>query len=252
MVMGFVLDIVCRLIMLCIAFSCDANHLKEVMIMKTKKEIFIVIGSFLIVAIIAILLLFLHYTSNIDSSTNVDLSGTWRIISRAGTYVENEVVEFQNNEFRDYKNGETTPNLTSAYNLKNDRLELKDISKVYYIAKKTENYLIFIDDSDKSEWKVIRNSGENVSKDWLLGDWNVIMHGDSLIANEKVTYDKDTIKIYKDDSSEPSVTSQYSWKNDNVIYADVLSMNVYLYYVNEKTLIMRQEQDGYVWELTKD
>lgn len=220
--------------------------------MKSKKGILIGIGSVVIVIIIAVLILFLCQTSSTEKNVNIDLGGSWRVISKVDEYVEDEVIEFQDGEFKDYRDGSTSPSLESSYKLTNDRLELNDLSKVFYIAEKTDNYLIFIDDSDKTEWKVIRNSEVNISVDWIIGDWSVIMHGDSLTANEKVTYDSNTIKIFKDGSSEPSVSSSYSWKNDNTIYVDVLGMDVYLYFVNDNTLIMRQEQDGYVWELTKE
>lgn len=219
--------------------------------MKSKKGILIGVGSFIIIAIIVVLCLFLHRTSNIDQTINLDLNGKWRIISKVGEYVEDEVIVFQNGQFSDYRDGSTSPNIESSYILTNDRLELKDISKVYYIAEKTDNYLVFIDDSDKSEWKVIRYSEKNVSVDWILGDWNVIMHGDTLSADEKVVFDKDTIKDLKNGSTEPSISSAYSWKNDKSIYVDALNMDVYLYYIDDNTLVMRQGQDGYVWELQK-
>ncbi len=197
------------------------------------------------------LLLFLHRTKDAQPITTIELDGSWQVIAKADEYVDDEVIEFQNGQFKDYRDGNLTPYLESSFSISNDRLELKDISKVFYIAEKTDNYFIFIDDSDKSEWKVIKKPQRMMSSDWLVGNWNVIMHDDSLTANEKVTYTKDKVDIFKDGSSDPSVSSDYSWKNDNTIYVDVLGMDVYLYAVDDNTLIMRQSTEGYVWELSK-
>lgn len=238
-------------IMLYVSFCCYDNNMKEVFIMKSKKGLLIGIGSAIIIAAVAVLVLFSYQTKDTHPDINIDLNGSWKVISNAGAYVEDEILEFQNGQFKDYRDGNESPYLESSYALTNDRLELKDISKVFYIAEKTDNYLIFIDDSDKSEWKVIKKPLNEMSSDGLIGDWNVVMHGDSLTANERVIYEKDSLSIYKGGSAEPSVTSNYSWKNDNTIYFDALGMDVYLYSVNDSTLIMREEQNGYVWELTK-
>lgn len=69
-------------------------------------------------------------TGNVeDSVANIDLCGTWKVLNHAGTPVDNEYLVFDDTTVNDYRDGNTTPYIQSAYTVKGSELNLTDASK---------------------------------------------------------------------------------------------------------------------------
>lgn len=222
-----------------------------------KKKIFIGIGAAIIVIGVIAIVAFLLATGNVENSVaNVDLCGTWKVLNHAGTPVDNEYLVFDDTTVNDYRDGNTTPYIQSAYTVKGSELNLTDASKKFSIRTVSVNNLILTETDTTYEWKIIRCDGDGISlpeldQKIIEGTWKVTMQAGNVIENEEMIFENGTITDYRDNKSDAYLESPYSWSSERKLYVEKLGLVCTVFPVSEDLIIMVEDGTGYVWELER-
>lgn len=198
-----------------------------------------------------------------DGTQNIekyDIKGVWEVIAQVEkevpTYVDSEFMVFDDEKAYSYKNDTSKPYISSIYEVTEDnKVLLPDISIEYVLDGKTENYMRLYEKKDKY-LILIKHPNEElqpveINTDVVNGKWNVVNKLDESgnKIEEILEFNTDTMLDYRYGSEEPSATSAYSWKEDNILYADNWKKE-YEYHPLSKDIIVFIEIDtGMVMEL---
>lgn len=220
-----------------------------------KKKIFVCVAGFVIVLGVIGIVLFLILTDTGETvRDNVNLEGDWKVLRRAGIKAEDEYIIFTSDGFTDYCGVEGQVLLEGEYQYVNGTLVLPDYDKEFSVRGKSDNNIILIEEGSGDEWDMIRCSLEGKRaelpiKESIEGDWLVIMHAGTHMENETLSFTENTVTDYRD--VDVYLESGYNWETDNIININELKLNLEVYVVNSRYLIMVEENTGYVWELAR-
>lgn len=120
------------------------------------------------------------------------------------------------------------------------------------IDKPTDEVCKFIDTNSGHQYTIIKKSSDqSVSKDELLGDWTVLLHGNTFVSNEQLSITDNTIKLYKDNNDNAVLNSMYSFDESSVITLDSSSLMLKTIKIEKDIICFIEKDSGYVWEIKK-
>ena len=223
-----------------------------------KNYIIIAVTAFVLCAVIT-LLGFVLFAPKGDDAAALDLSGTWMVAAyfSAGTPTlpEKDFMVFTADSVTVHKNGEVTAG--SAYKLSGGTaLKLTDLSKEYTIEKRTDNYIRAYE-NESSYIELIRYpkadmSAVSVDTSKLYGSWNVTYRNTAeTITDEKLAFTAEQIDDYRNGSTEPVASSNYTWKTDSRLVAEKWGMEIQVIQLSDNTMLFIEIKSGLVWELNR-
>ena len=222
------------------------------------KKIAIIAAAVLVVAAVAVMLVFVFSGDNGEVS-EIKLDGTWKIVSSVNNSVvtmpENEFIVFDGATANMYKDGASDPFATSAYDVNEaGKLNLPDLSRSYQVDKKTDNVVILLQ-SDTYAMYLVRWANEDMSDvdftaDAIKGNWNVLCHACSTGVTETLEFDGSSFKDFRDGAEEPAFDKAYT-VDGSTLSVPELNLSFVCYKGAGDTVYLVQELDGLVWEIEK-
>lgn len=221
-----------------------------------KNKIYIAIGSIIIVLAIVAASIFLISTKDVKpATTNFVLEGTWKLFNYNTAMVDEQYFVFDNGTVVGYKNGNSTPSITSKFEYSTGILKLTDLGIEYKVDKVTDNYLALYD-SNITEYALVRSTGNGIAHqdfDWalLINTWDVVLHGKDFVGSEQMIFEESSVKVYRDGNTTPYLDSAYTIKENNMLTVDSIGLELNLCYLDSDTVIFVETHSGYAYELTR-
>lgn len=224
--------------------------------MMKKKTGIIVASAVVLVAIVALLIFVFSGKNEVQT---IDLTGVWKVTSNVveGTVTipQNEYMVFDGSIASDYRDGASTPYVTSKYNVSGDVLELSDISRTYHLAVHNGAY-VSLYTSENTFMTIVKAASEEIlnttfDPSMITGKWNVSYRTtDQPIENEYLIFENGIISDYRNNSDQPTIEAEFQW-NGNIIQAPSLGIEMAGARIAEKEIVLVDVNEGYVWILTK-
>ena len=189
---------------------------------------------------------------------SISIEGTWIVVANytndIPVFVENQFMNFNENEASMYKDNSDTPFAKSVYEITaSNQLILSDISHEYKVAPKTDNCVRLYDTATTYMLLVRNSTPENktslVTESFLQGKWNVVLKGESLNNGEVLSFENNHLEYFKNSDDKPFAASDLIVK-DNFISIDSLGLKMRCF-INDENNIIFVEESGVVWELAK-
>lgn len=189
---------------------------------------------------------------------SISIKGTWIVVANYTNdipfFVENQFMNFNENEALMYKDNSDTPFAKSVYEITaSNQLILSDISREYKVAPKTDNCVRLYDTATTYMLLVRNSTPENktslVTESFLQGKWNVVLKGEFLNNGEVLSFENNHLEYFKNSDDKPFAVSDFIVK-DNFISIDSLGLNMRCF-INDENNIIFVEESGVVWELAK-
>ncbi len=221
-----------------------------------KKKLLFILGAVIILAAIAAAAIFLISTKDIEpASAEFELSGTWKLYNYGQSNTDEQYLVFDGNFVNAYRNGDSSPVLSSEFVLSSRSLILKDCDMEYMVDRFTDNYLSLMLD-DFTEFSLVRSAGDGLSypdfdKSLLNGTWDVVLHGKDFPASEQIVFDDNTIKDYRDGAETPFMESSYVLSQNGLLVLEDVGLELSLAYLDADCAILVETQTGYVYDLVK-
>lgn len=221
-----------------------------------KRKVYYVIGAIIIVFAIAAASAFLFLTKDVEpATTDFQLDGTWRLFNCNAATEDEQYLVFDNNIVNAYKNGDSTPALTSAFEYSTKILVLSDLGLEYRLDRNTDNCLGLII-PNASSYTLVRSMGDGITRpsfDWelLIGTWDVTLHGNALVADEQMVFNGTSMLVYQDGNTTPYLDSSYTTKENGILVADSIGLELNLCYLDAELAILVETQTGYAFELVR-
>ena len=228
-----------------------------------KKKGLLVVGSaFIVVAIIAMCMFAFGGNRDEVQTAQFTPEGTWKVVAytdASGTsVVDNEFMVFEDEQAYDYRDGEETPFVSSAFSVENNSLVLGDISKEYLVEKKTDHYFRLCEGKDIYMDLISYQNDDmgelEVEDDILAGTWEIVFRNtDQVYAGDTLVFDANgQVSQYKAGSQEPAASSDYEQTGNRLVVSG-WGKEMTIYPVDEETVILVETMGdtGFVWELKK-
>ena len=214
-----------------------------------KKGLLIAGGIFIAVVFVGIICLYI-FTNAMGGGKEFNLKGTWKVYMYAGDEIVNEIMVFDDDTVKDYRNGSDTPVFTSSYTYENGTLTLEDASMTFSVRKVTDYNVGLIEPSSR-EWKMIKIADENkgpeeVSPSAIKGTYSLLSVEGVAKINETIKFSDTTFTDYR--NGEVYLDAEYTLNADRILSVPAISMNYYTYKINDRLLLI-DRATLYVWEL---
>ena len=183
-----------------------------------------------------------------DSRTYELLQGDWQIVFTDQVPTAGETISFQEHDMTFCRNGEILWN--DEWQIRNSRITAQDESFEYIVEVATEDCVKLISADSSSTLSLIPAAVMEGTFDGslLVGEWNVLVHGNSLTKQEKIQFTEEDLTLYKD--SKVYIESDYVFE-DGVLNVKQNSLTLKIIPLSENDLIMLDEDGGYVWQIQK-
>lgn len=227
-----------------------------------KKSVIISVGAIVVIIAFALAISFVFSDNGKMPEDNVgnsfSIEGMWVVVANytndIPVFVENQFMNFNENEASMYKDNSDTPFAKSIYEINaSNQLILSDISREYKVAPKTDNCVRFYDTATTYMLLVRNSTPENktslVTESFLQGKWNVVLKGESLNNGEVLSFENNHLEYFKNSDDKPFAASDFIVK-DNFISIDSLGLNMRCF-INDENNIIFVEESGVVWGLAK-
>lgn len=221
--------------------------------MKKSNKTFKFLGAVIIVLGLG-LIAFLLLNPNSDNGEVFfnNYVGNWKVLSHGGKVVDDEYITFDEKNMTDYISSEVY--MSSTYNVDKDKLTLNDMSLSFKTNSKTDNYLTLIEDGTGNEWKLIRTAqgiknNQAVDKEYLLGTWNVILHGGETTVEEEMKFEES--KLTDIQKGKVYMECDYQWVDEYTLFVDKLNLTFKVYPISKTEMMMCEQETGYIWEFKK-
>ena len=207
-----------------------------------RNKIWVTIGTAVIVLAIIAASVFLISTKDVKpAATNFELEGTWKL--------------FNYNVVNGYKNGNSTPSITSQFEYSTGILKLTDLGIEYKVDEVTNNYLALYD-ANVNEYALVRSTGDGIAYqnfDWklLIGTWDVVLHGKDFVGSEQMVFGDASVKVYRGGNTEPYLDSAYTINEPGMLVVDSLGLTLNLCYLDSDLAILVETHTGYAYELVR-
>ena len=167
------------------------------------KKIFIVASSALLVIAAIVCAVFLLNTRDLEPDDGeISFVGTWRVFAKGNADQPIEYFVFSETDVKDYRNNSTTHTFESPYTVSGTTITITNLAQDFTIESKTETtrllynsnveYLIVkCDDNAHTANKVYNQSD-------LQGEYDVVLHANGLLANEKVIFNGDNFTCLRE------------------------------------------------------
>lgn len=217
-----------------------------------KKKGIVILGGILIVAVFVVVICFVVFSGKSNATVTIDLNGTWYVYQYAEYKVENEFMVFENGKVSDYRDGSIEPYVSSTYTYEEDSLKMPDISKDFTVRIISDNNIILIE-PDTKEWKMIRIASADkevtaVTPSDLVGEYNVIMFAGEPRNNETMIFTDSMLTDIRD--GKEYISCSYEIVSDNLLNALDIKKE-YSVFKNGNILMLIDNADNYVWEMTE-
>ncbi len=183
-----------------------------------------------------------------DLRTYELLQGDWQIVFTDQVPTAGETISFQEHDMTFCRNGEILWN--GEWQIRNSRITAQDESFEYIVEVATEDCVKLISADSSSTLSLIPAAVMEGTFDGslLVGEWNVLVHGNSLTKQEKIQFTEEDLTLYKD--SKVYIESDYVFE-DGVLNVKQNSLTLKIIPLSENDLIMLDEDGGYVWQIQK-
>lgn len=183
-----------------------------------------------------------------DLRTYELLQGDWQIVFTDQVPTAGETISFQEHDMTFCRNGEILWN--GEWQIRNSRITAQDESFEYIVEVATEDCVKLISADSSSTLSLIPAAVMEGAFDGslLVGEWNVLVHGNSLTKQEKIQFTEEDLTLYKD--SKVYIESDYVFE-DGVLNVKQNSLTLKIIPLSENDLIMLDEDGGYVWQIQK-
>lgn len=221
-----------------------------------KNKIWVMVGSVIIVLAIVAASIFLMSTKDVKpAATNFELVGTWKLFNYNTAMTDEQYLVFADGVVNGYKNGNSTPSITSAFTYSTGVLKLTDLGIEYKVDEITENYLALYD-ANVTEYALVRSTGDGIAKqnfDWdlLIGTWDVVLHGKDFVGSEQMVFEKSSVKVYRDGNTAPYLDSAYALKESNMLEVSSIGLTLNLCYLDSDRAVLVETHTGYAYELVR-
>ena len=127
-----------------------------------KNKIWVIIGAVIIVLAVVAASIFLISTKDVKpAATNFELEGTWKLFNYNTAMTDEQYLVFSDGIVNGYKNGNSTPSITSKFEYSTGVLKLTDLGVEYKVDEVTGNYLALYD-ANVTEYALVRSTGESL------------------------------------------------------------------------------------------
>lgn len=221
-----------------------------------KNKIWVMIGTVVIVLAIVAASIFLMLTKDVKpAATNFELEGTWKLFNYDTVMTDEQYLVFADGVVNGYKNGNSTPSITSTFEYSTGALKLTDLGIEYKVDEVTDNYLALYD-ANVTEYALVRSTGDGIANqnfEWnlLIGTWDVVLHGKDFVGSEQMVFDESSVKVYRDGNTDPYLDSAYTIKETNMFEVSSIGLTLNLCYLDSDLAILVETHTGYAYELVR-
>lgn len=231
-----------------------------------RNTLMLILGGVIVAIALGCMLLFVLSGNDggEPAAKTIDLEGTWKIASccQAGmvTLPESEYYVFSGTTASAYRNGESTPYVTSSFELSATsayadlEMKLPDLSRSYEVSILSDNCIRMYENSDVY-MELIRCSSDDrseisFSEDIVIGNWDVVYRNTTdPIVDEKVTLENGMLHDYRNGSTEPFASAPYYWNESGYLCVDALNAELRCIPMSEDLIFFVEVRTGNVWEL---
>ncbi len=220
------------------------------------RKYFMRIGTVIIVAALLCAAIFLFSTKDqseksqgsLDSQIYELVQGDWQVAFVDQIPGVDETISFQGDELIVTRGAEVIKD--GKYQIQNGRIIAQDKSVEYILEIVTEAYIKLISAMDSGTFSLIpkTNVEKTIDKNLLLGDWNVLVHGNSKAEQERICFAEKNLTMYRD--GKVYLESEYSFQ-DGVLNLKQGSLVLKMIPLSETNIIMLDQEGGYVWQIQK-
>ena len=223
-----------------------------------KKTIVLIVSGVVVIAAIAVMLVFV-LTGKDDLKVELpNLIGTWKVAvsvnAGKAALVDNDYIVFNEKSVSAYREGSVYAE--SSYTLDETlTLYLNDISRKYTLNKFTDNYIGLYESKDVYI-ELIRypnaDMSECIIESSLITDrWDVAFRkSDVVIADEYIVFDNGIMADYRNGSSKPAMELEYVW-DGNRLSVKKLGKEWVLNPIADNVVALIESDTGMSWELHK-
>lgn len=226
-----------------------------------KKRIIYILCGIVLIALIAVLIVFIFSGDNTTPNKTVDVTGTWKVVTyvsnKKASLMENEFMVFSDSQANAYKDGNKEPYASSNYTIDSSLLmELPEISRKYTVDSRSHNHMRLYENAN-TYICLMRYPNEdmsNVEMDTSIvdGRWDVVYRDtDTNYADEYLIFENGTMYDYHGDDKKPTATMDYLW-NENEIVISAINKTMVLYIISDTEIAFIETDTGYIWELKKN
>ena len=221
-----------------------------------KNKIWVIIGAVIIVLAVVAASIFLISTKDVKpAATNFELEGTWKLFNYNTAMTDEQYLVFSDGIVNGYKNGNSTPSITSKFEYSTGVLKLTDLGVEYKVDEVTGNYLALYD-ANVTEYALVRSTGDGIAYqnfDWnlLIGTWDVVLHGKDFVGSEQMVFDEASVNVYRDGNTDPYLASAYTIQNSNMLEVSSIGLTLNLCYLDSDLAILVETHTGYAYELVR-
>ena len=221
-----------------------------------KNKIWVIIGAVIIVLAVVAASIFLISTKDVKpAATNFELEGTWKLFNYNTAMTDEQYLVFSDGIVNGYKNGNSTPSITSKFEYSTGVLKLTDLGVEYKVDEVTGNYLALYD-ANVTEYALVRSTGDGIAYqnfDWnlLIGTWDVVLHGKDFVGSEQMVFDEASVNVYRDGNTDPYLASAYTIQNSNMLEVNGIGLTLNLCYLDSDLAILVETHTGYAYELVR-
>lgn len=225
-----------------------------------KKRMVYVVCTIILIAVVSGLILFALSGDNTSKSENVNVEGTWKVVTYvnngAATLVENEYMVFSDGCANAYREGNEEPYASSKYTIDASLLmNLPDISRKYTIDSKSLNHMRLYENAN-SYMYLIRYPNKDMSDievdaSLIYGRWDIVYRdSDTNYSDEYLIFENGKMYDYHGENQEPTATMEYVW-NENQIVISTINKTMTLHIISDTEIAFIENDTGYIWELKK-
>lgn len=213
-----------------------------------------IVGGVFIVAVVAIVLVFIISNTNSRTTDTLDINGVWRVYQHGENKVDDEYMSFDNGKIIDYRNGEEYA--SAEYTYADGVLSIPEILKEFTVAIKSNNYIILIE-QNTIEWKLARISSSasnnlnitEVTVNSIVGEYDVTMVAGEKRNEEIMSFSE--VSFVDKRNGKTFLTSEYTIEsNSHLLHASEINKDFWVY-LDGNNLVLIDCADRYVWELVK-
>ena len=221
-----------------------------------KNKIWVIIGAVIIVLAVVAASIFLISTKDVKpAATNFELEGTWKLFNYNTAMTDEQYLVFSDGIVNGYKNGNSTPSITSKFEYSTGVLKLTDLGVEYKVDEVTGNYLALYD-ANVTEYALVRSTGDGIAYqnfDWnlLIGTWDVVLHGKDFVGSEQMVFDEASVNVYRDGNTDPYLASAYTIQNSNMLEVNGIGLTLNLCYLDSDLALLVETHTGYAYELVR-